>query len=114
METVAHQYSSLVSKQDGAKQAVIIMLQTVKEVTLADGSKAFNYLTDAQIDVARLAAKACLQNVGATVLDSSTAFVLPAVELNEGETAKLKVDASIIKVTADSVENSTETDSTNN
>lgn len=58
-------------------------------------------ITDAQKETAMNAAKSVLQVVGAEVDANSTAFLLPAVELAEGETLKMSVLAQLIKTAAD-------------
>ena len=50
------------------------------------------------------AAKSVLQCVGAEVAANSTAWIIPAVELAEGETLALNVTGTLTKTTAENNE----------
>ena len=62
-------------------------------------------LTPSQATAALGNAKATLETIdGTEVLGTSTAILLPAVELQEGETLTLNVDATIVKNDVETVE----------
>ena len=78
----------------GEKQAIILVLLAHRED--ADGNAV--PLTASQKEAARNAAQAALEiTPGTEVFGTSTALLLPNVELQEGETLTLTLDAAIVK-----------------
>lgn len=91
METL-REFSTVMASVGSQKDAVVIVLACSRE---ADGERV--PLVDAQKEAAMNAAKATLQCLGADVSACSTAFLFPAVELQENEALTLKVDAALQK-----------------
>lgn len=58
-------------------------------------------IIDGQKETAMNAAKSVLQCVGADVAENSTALLIPAVELQDGETLKLSVLTTLTKATSE-------------
>lgn len=78
----------------GEKQAIILVLLAHRED--ADGNVVA--LTASQKEAARNAAQSALEiTPGTEVFGTSTALLLPNVELQEGETLTLTLDAAIVK-----------------
>lgn len=81
---------------NGEKQAIVLVLAAHR--TNEQGETVA--LTPSQASAALSNAKATLEiTEGTEVLGTSTAVLLPNVELNEGETLTLTVDATIVKTT---------------
>lgn len=90
----------------GEKQAIILVLLAHRED--ADGNAVA--LTASQKEAARNAAQAALEiTPGTEVFGTSTALLLPNVELAEGETLTLTIDAAVIKNDAPATEQEQET-----
>lgn len=90
----------------GEKQAIILVLLAHRED--ADGNAV--PLTASQKEAARNAAQAALEiTPGTEVFGTSTALLLPNVELAEGETLTLTIDAAVIKNDAPTTEQEQET-----
>lgn len=86
---------------DGEKQAVIIVLLAHREDS--DGNVVA--LTASQKEAARNAAQSALEiTPGTEVLGTSSALLLPNVELGEDETMTLKISASVVKTTPNAPE----------
>ena len=85
-ETIVTQ-NSVISGIESQKDVVVLILAASR----TDETGARVPITDAQKETAMNAAKAVLQCVGAEVAANSTAWILPAVELAEGETLALNV-----------------------
>lgn len=80
---------------ESQKDVVVLILAASR----TDETGARVPITDAQKETAMSAAKSVLQCVGAEVAANSTAWILPAVELAEGETLALNVSAALTKTT---------------
>ena len=91
-ETIVTQ-NSVISGIESQKDVVVLILGASR----TDETGARVPITDAQKETAMNAAKAVLQCVGAEVAANSTAWILPAVELAEGETLVLNVDVKLIR-----------------
>lgn len=87
-------YPSQITGISGERQAVVLVLLAHRED--ADGN--IQPLTASQKEAARNAAQAALEiTPGTEVLGTSTALLLPEVELAECETLTLTIDASVVK-----------------
>jgi hypothetical protein len=91
-ETIVTQ-NSVISGIESQKDVVVLILPASR----TDETGARVPITDAQKETAMNAAKAVLQCVGAEVGANSTAWILPAVELQPGETLALNVDVKLIR-----------------
>lgn len=85
---------------ESQKDVVVLILAASR----TDETGARVPITDAQKETAMNAAKSVLQCVGAEVAANSTSWILPAVELAEGETLALNVLATLTKTTAENNE----------
>lgn len=92
--SVVHEYNSIVSSVDAQQDVVVLVLTASREV---DGERV--PIVSAQKDAAMNAAKSVLQCLDANVGAFSTALLVPAVELAEGETLGAKVDVKLVKST---------------
>ena len=105
METI-QTFPEQVTGISGEKQAIILVLLAHRED--ADGNAVA--LTASQKEAARNAAQSALEiTPGTEVFGTSTALLLPNVELAEGETLTLTIDASVIKNDAPATEQEQET-----
>ena len=93
-ETIATQ-NSVISGIESQKDVVVLILAASRR----DENDEYVAITDAQKETAMNAAKSVLQCVGAEVAANSTAWILPAVELAEGESLVLNVTAQLTKTT---------------
>lgn len=91
-ETIVTQ-NSVISGIESQKDVVVLILGASR----TDETGARVPITDAQKETAMNAAKSVLQCVGAEVTANSTAWILPAVKLAEGETLVLNVDVKLIR-----------------
>lgn len=108
-ETVAT-FPSQIAGINGEKQAVILVLLAHRE----DENGRILELTASQKEAARNAAQAALEiTPGTEVLGTSTALLLPNVELEEGETLTLTLDASVVRSTVEGSAPAAETVETN-
>ena len=90
----------------GEKQAIVLVLLAHR--TDGDGNPVA--LTASQKEAARNAAQSALEiTPGTEVFGTSTALLLPNVELAEGETLTLTIDAAVIKNDAPATEQEQET-----
>ena len=90
----------------GEKQAIVLVLLAHR----TDGDGNAVALTASQKEAARNAAQAALEiTPGTEVFGTSTALLLPNVELAEGETLTLTIDAAVIKNDAPATEQEQET-----
>ena len=80
---------------ESQKDVVVLILAASRR----DENDEYVAITDAQKETAMNAAKSVLQCVGAEVAANSTAWILPAVELAEGESLVLNVTAQLTKTT---------------
>lgn len=87
-------YPSQITGISGERQAIVLVLLAHRE----DENGNIQQLTASQKEAARNAAQAALEiTPGTEVLGTSTALLLPEVELAEGETLTLTIDASVVK-----------------
>lgn len=94
MTETVHEYSTQITKISNERQAIVIILLAHRE----DSDGNIVQLTASQKEAARNAAQAALEiTEGTEVLGTSTALLLPNVELAEGETLTLNVDTTIVK-----------------
>lgn len=108
-ETVAT-FPSQIAGINGEKQAVILVLLAHRE----DENGRILELTASQKEAARNAAQAALEiTPGTEVLGTSTALLLPNVQLEEGETLTLTLDASVVRSTVEESTPEAETVETN-
>jgi len=91
-ETIVTQ-NSVISGIESQKDVVVLILAASR----TDETGARVPITDAQKETAMNAAKAVLQCVGAEVAANSTALLVPAAELQPGETLALNVDVKLIR-----------------
>ena len=98
-ETIVTQ-NSVISGIESQKDVVVLILAASR----TDETGARVPITDAQKETAMNAAKSVLQCVGAEVAANSTAWIIPAVELAEGETLALNVLGTLTKTTAENNE----------
>ena len=90
----------------GEKQAIVLVLLAHR----TDGDGNAVALTASQKEAARNAAQSALEiTPGTEVFGTSTALLLPNVELQEGETLTLTIDAAVIKNDAPATEKEQET-----
>lgn len=90
----------------GEKQAIVLVLLAHR----TDGDGNTVALTASQKEAARNAAQSALEiTPGTEVFGTSTALLLPNVELAEGETLTLTIDAAVIKNDAPATEQEQET-----
>ena len=100
MSEIVSQIPTQVTGISDEKQAIVLVLLAKREV---EGE--VKPLTPSQATAALGNAKATLETIdGTEVLGTSTAILLPAVELQEGETLTLNVDAAIVKNDVETVE----------
>ena len=108
-ETVAT-FPSQIAGINGERQAVILVLLAHRE----DENGRILELTASQKEAARNAAQAALEiTPGTEVLGTSTALLLPNVQLEEGETLTLTLDASVVRSTVEESAPEAETVETN-
>ena len=104
-ETIAT-FPAQIAGIDQQRQAVVIILLAHRE----DQDGTILPLAVSQKEAARNAAQAALEiTPGTEVLGTSTALLLPNVELAEGETLTLTIDAAVIKNDAPATEQEQET-----
>lgn len=90
----------------GEKQAIVLVLLAHR----TDGDGNAVALTASQKEAARNAAQSALEiTPGTEVFGTSTALLLPTVELAEGETLTLTIDAAVVKNAAPATEQEQET-----
>lgn len=108
-ETVAT-FPSQIAGINGERQAIVLVLLAHRESE--DGR--ILELTASQKEAARNAAQAALEiTPGTEVLGTSTALLLPNVQLEEGETLTLTLDASVVRSTVEESAPEAETVETN-
>ena len=108
-ETVAT-FPSQITGINGEKQAIVLVLLAHRE----DENGRILELTASQKEAARNAAQAALEiTPGTEVLGTSTALLLPNVQLEEGETLTLTLDASVVRSTVEESAPEAETVETN-
>ena len=96
MTETVHEYPTQITGINGEKQAIVIVLLAHRE----DSNGNIVQLTASQKEAARNAAQAALEiTEGTEVLGTSTALLLPNIELAEGETLTLNVDTTVVKGT---------------
>lgn len=96
MTETVHEYPTQITGISGEKQAIVIVLLAHRE----DSNGNIVQLTASQKEAARNAAQAALEiTEGTEVLGTSTALLLPNIELAEGETLTLNVDTTVVKGT---------------
>ena len=87
-------FPSQVTGINDERQAIVIVLLAHRE----DANGNIVQLTASQKEAARNAAQSALEITdGTEVLGTSTALLLPTVELEENETLTLTIDASVVK-----------------
>lgn len=87
-------FPSQVTGINDERQAIVIVLLAHRE----DANGNIVQLTASQKEAARNAAQSALEITdGTEVLGTSTALLLPTVELAENETLTLTIDASVVK-----------------
>ena len=87
-------FPSQVTGINDERQAIVIVLLAHRE----DANGNIVQLTASQKEAARNAAQSALEITdGTEVLGTSTALLLPSVELAENETLTLTIDASVVK-----------------
>lgn len=90
---------------NGEKQAIVLVLLAHR--TNAQGETVA--LTSSQKEAARNAAQAALEITdGTEVLGTSTALLLPNIELTDGETLTLNISTSIVKSSPEKVQTTEE------
>lgn len=89
---VVQEYNSIVSSVDAQQDVVVLVLTASREV---EGERV--PIVGAQKDAAMDAAKSVLQCLGADVGAFSAALLVPAAELQPGETLALNVDVKLIR-----------------
>lgn len=89
---VVKEYNSIVSSVDSQQDVVVLVLTASREV---EGERV--PIVAAQKDAAMNAAKSVLQCLDANVGAFSTALLVPAEELQSGETLALNVDVKLIR-----------------
>ena len=100
MSEIISQFPTQVTGISDEKQAIVLVLLAKREV-----NGEVKPLTPSQATAALGNAKATLETIdGTEVLGTSTAILLPAVELQNGETLTLNVDATIVKNDVETVE----------
>lgn len=96
MTKTIHEYPTQIIGIGAEKQAIVIVLLAHRE----DSNGNLVPLAASQKEAARNAAQAALEiTEGTEVLGTSTALLLPNVELQEGETLTLNVDTTVVKGT---------------
>lgn len=91
VETFADQINGI----DRDKQAIVLVLLARREDRATGEAVA---LTASQKEAARNAAQAALELTAGTVVNgTSSAILLPNVELGDGETVSLNISASVVK-----------------
>ena len=87
-------YPAQVTGIDGERQAIVLVLLAHRE----DEAGNIVALTASQKEAARNAAQAALEiTPGTEVLGTSTALLLPNVELADGESLTLNISAEVVK-----------------
>ena len=89
---VVKEYNSIISSVDSQQDVVVLVLTVSREV---EGERV--PIVAAQKDAAMNAAKSVLQCLDANVGAFSTAMLVPAEELQPGETLALNVDVKLIR-----------------
>lgn len=93
-QTVVNEYPTQITNINGEKQAIVLILLAHR----VNENGEFVTLTASQKEAARNAAQAALEiTEGTEVLGTSTALLLPNVELAEGETLTLNIDTTVVK-----------------
>ena len=92
MAKTVKKYNSIVSSVDSQQDVVVLVLTASREV---EGERV--PIVASQKDAAMDAAKSVLQCLGADVGAFSTALLVPAAELQPGETLALNVDVKLIR-----------------
>lgn len=96
MTETVHEYPTQITGIGAEKQAIVIVLLAHRE----DSNGNLVPLAASQKEAARNAAQAALEiTEGTEVLGTSTALLLPNVELAEGETLTLNVNTAVVKGT---------------
>ena len=96
MTETVHEYPTQITGIGAEKQAIVIVLLAHRE----DSEGNLVPLAASQKEAARNAAQAALEiTEGTEVLGTSTALLLPNVELQDGETLTLNVDTTVVKGT---------------
>ena len=96
MTETIHEYPTQITGIGAEKQAIVIVLLAHRE----DSEGNLVPLAASQKEAARNAAQAALEiTEGTEVLGTSTALLLPNVELQDGETLTLNVDTTVVKGT---------------
>lgn len=96
MTETVHEYPTQITGIGAERQAIVIVLLAHRE----DSNGNLVPLAASQKEAARNAAQAALEiTEGTEVLGTSTALLLPNVELQEGETLTLNVDTTVVKGT---------------
>lgn len=96
MTETIHEYPTQITGIGAERQAIVIVLLAHRE----DSNGNLVPLAASQKEAARNAAQAALEiTEGTEVLGTSTALLLPNVELQEGETLTLNVDTTVVKGT---------------
>ena len=96
MTETVHEYPTQITGIGAEKQAIVIVLLAHRE----DSEGNLVPLAASQKEAARNAAQAALEiTEGTEVLGTSTALLLPNVELQDGETLTLNVETTVVKGT---------------
>ena len=95
-ETI-REYPEQINGIEGARDVIVLVLAA----TRYDDDGAPLPITAAQKDAALNGAKSVLEVVGAEVAATSTALLIPAETLNDGESLRLTVAATLDKITQD-------------
>lgn len=96
MTETIHEYPTQITGIGAEKQAIVIVLLAHRE----DSEGNLVPLAASQKEAARNAAQAALEiTEGTEVLGTSTALLLPNVELQDGETLTLNVETTVVKGT---------------
>lgn len=91
---IVKSYPEQITEINGEKQAIVLVILAHR--TNAQGETVA--LTSSQKEAARNAAQAALEiTEGTEVLGTSTALLLPNVELSEGETLTLNINTEVVK-----------------
>lgn len=94
MTETIHEYPTQITGIGAEKQAIVIVLLAHRE----DSNGNIVQLTASQKEAARNAAQAALEiTEGTEVFGTSTALLLPNIELAEGETLTLNIDTTVVK-----------------
>lgn len=94
MSETIHTYPTQITGINGEKQAIVLVLLAHRVNSQGETVP----LTASQKETARNAAQAALEiTEGTEVLGTSTALLLPNVELQSGETLTLNIDTTVVK-----------------